>query len=307
MIDVRRLQVLRAVHQHGSVTAAAAALHLTASAVSQQLRALAKDVGAELLQREGRQARLTPAARVLVRHGDEMYARWERVRTELAGLTGGSGGQLRVSAFPTALSALVVPAAKLLWRRRPDLLLSLSEAESSECFELLVTEAIDVAVVVPLPGNPPQDSRRFEQGLLADDVQDLIVPAGHRLAERRTVVLQDAAEEPFVAAPDSIDQHQLIMAACQAAGFTPRIEHQAQEWNAIVTLVGAGFGVSLMPRLAPIRVDAGVVRVPLHGTPAPRRRLLTCVRRGSVDNPAVAAGLAALRETAAERMDVSVR
>ncbi|RKS71809.1 DNA-binding transcriptional LysR family regulator [Actinomadura pelletieri DSM 43383] len=299
MIDVRRLHVLRAVQQYGSVTAAASALHLTVSAVSQQLHSLGDDVGAELVRREGRHAVLTPAAYVLLRHGGEIYAQWERAEAELAALREGSGGPLRLGAFPTALAALVAPAARELRRAHAELSLELVEAESSECFDLLLSRSIDIGIVVPLPDDPTRHDERFEQEALVDDVQDLIVPAGHRLAGGGPVELADAAEETFVAAPGSIDQHQLILAACQAAGFVPRVGHRAQEWNAIVSLVGAGFGVSLMPRLAPVRADAGVVRVPLRGAPLPRRRLLTCVRRGSGARPAVAAGLAALHEAAA--------
>ncbi|WP_327672699.1 MULTISPECIES: LysR family transcriptional regulator [unclassified Streptomyces] len=299
MIDVRRLQILQIVHRHGSMTAAAQALHLTPAAVSQQIHSLARDLEVELVERRGRGATLTPAAYTLLRHTDVLYAQWEAARAELAAFQSDAAGLLRITAFPTALAGLVVPAAQQLRRDAPGLRLELAEAEASQSFDLLATGATDLAVIVPLPDNPPATDPRFDQQPLADEVQDLLVPCEHPLARSSGVQLADAVSEIFVAAPDSIDQHQLILAACQAAGFVPRIEHRAQEWNAIIALVGGGFGVSLIPRSAPLPPGAPVVRVPLRGAPAPRRRLLTCVRRGSDAQPAIAQGLSALHAAAA--------
>ncbi|MFD5203927.1 LysR family transcriptional regulator [Streptomyces sp. NPDC058375] len=306
MIDLRRLQVLRAVHQHGTVTEAAAVLHLTPSAVSQQIQSLSKDLKVVLLERHGRRVRLTQAAHALLRHADALYAQWESATAEMAAFGRGAGGVLRMSAFPTALSALLIPAALSIREEFPAMRVEMSEAESSACFDLLLSDRIDIALVVPLPGNPTPRDQRFDQRPLAEDPQDLIVPEGHRLAGRGPVELAEAASEAFVAAPDSIDQHQLILAACQAAGFSPHIEHRAQEWNAILSLVAHGFGVSLLPRLAPIPAGVPVVRVPLRGAPVPARRLVTCIRMGSHEQPAVARGLAALRGAAGARSGISV-
>ncbi|MER7899352.1 LysR family transcriptional regulator [Streptomyces sp. NPDC096046] len=306
MIDLRRLRVLRAVHQHGTVTDAASALHLTASAVSQQIQALSKDLQVVLLERDGRRVRLTQAAHALLRHADVLYAQWEEATAELAGYGRGAGGLVRMSAFPTALTALLVPAALSIQQEDPAMSVEMSEAESSECFDLLLGDRIDIAVVVPLPGSPTPMDQRFDQQPLADDPQDLIVPEGHRLTDRGPIELAEAADETFIAAPGSIDQHQLILAACQAAGFSPHIVHRAQEWNAILSLVAHGFGVSLLPRLAPIPLGVPVVRVPLRGSPVPVRRLVTCIRKGSQGQPAVARGLAALRRAAASRSDINV-
>ncbi|MEE1927862.1 LysR family transcriptional regulator [Streptomyces sp. TRM 70351] len=301
MIDLRRLQVLRTVRQHRTVTGAAAALHLTPSAVSQQVQSLARDLGVALVERQGRGVVLTAAAETLLRHADVLYAQWEVAQGELAAHRDGSrAGPLSMGAFPTALAALVAPAAVRMEHSGSPAPVRLTEAESSQCFDLLQSGVLDVAVVVPLPDSPAPADTRFEQEFLLDDPQDLIVPHGHALDAGRPVALADAREERFVAAPRNIDQHQLILAACQAAGFTPRIEHEAQEWNAIVSLVAHGFGVSLLPRLAPIPSGLPVRRVPLHGQPSPSRRLLTCVRRGSARQRAIAGGLAALRAVAAE-------
>src|ERR671917_1143306 len=139
MIDLRRLHVLRMLDEHGTVTAAAAALFLTPSAVSQQIRLLGRDIGVELLERVGRGVRLTPAARLLLGHTDRLYADWERVLAEVAAAP--AGGALRLCAFPTALAALVAPAAAEL-RGTTDV--ELTEAGNAECFALLLAGGADI-------------------------------------------------------------------------------------------------------------------------------------------------------------------
>ncbi|PRX99073.1 LysR family transcriptional regulator [Allonocardiopsis opalescens] len=299
MIDLRRLQALRVLHQHGTVTAAAQALHLTPSAVSQQIRLLSQELGVELLRREGRRVHLTPAARTLLDHADLLQAQWELARADLDAHTEGGLGELRIASFPTGLASFVAPAALRLRAEHPRLAVRMSEVEIRGCFDRLLSGDVDIAVLVPLPGTPPPDDPRFRQFPLWADPQDLIVPAGHPLAARPSVALAEAAYEPWIAAPDTVDCHQEIMVACATAGFTPRIVHEVQEWNAIASLVAHGFGVCLMPRLAPILPSLDVVRVPLHGVPTPSRHFLACVRRGSERRPAIAHGLAALHAVAA--------
>jgi DNA-binding transcriptional LysR family regulator len=238
--------------------------------------------------------RLTPAARVLLGHADRLYADWERVLAEAAAAP--AGGVLRLCGFPTALAALLAPAAAAL---RDALAVEVTEADNAECFALLLAGEADIAVVLPAPEAPPRDDPRFDQQPLLQDPFDLVVPAGHPLATADEVDLSAAADEPWIGA-DRGDDSAIVLAACSAAGFAPRIAHGAKEWNGVVALVSHGFGVCLMPRLAPIPAHHRVVRIPLRGAPAPSRTVLTCVRRGSREQSAIARGLAALADVGAQ-------
>ncbi|MEU1329398.1 LysR substrate-binding domain-containing protein [Streptomyces sp. NPDC005865] len=162
---------------------------------------------------------------------------------------------------------------------------------------MLLADESDVALVLPGPDAPPVTDARFEQSPLLTDRQDLLVPEGHRLARPEGVDLAEAAEEPWIVKKSNNDTYPLVMAACTAAGFTPRVAHEVKEWYAVSLLVAEGFGVCLMPRIVPLPRHA-VVRVPLLGTSVPARRFLTAVRRGSAAHPVLAAGLDALREVA---------
>ncbi|MGH2602079.1 MAG: LysR substrate-binding domain-containing protein [Dehalococcoidia bacterium] len=111
-----------------------------------------------------------------------------------------------------------------------------------------------------------------------------------------TVSLADAAHEPWIiAAPGSSDCARLVAAACTAAGFTPKISHEATDVAAVAARVSYGLGVSLVPRLAPVPSAYPVVRIALR-EPAPSRHILSCVRCGSDRQPLIARGLAALRD-----------
>ncbi|MVU76574.1 LysR family transcriptional regulator [Nocardia sp. ET3-3] len=305
MIDPR-LQALRVLRDHGTVTAAAAALHLTPSTVSQQLRGLARELDVELLEQVGRRVQLTPAGQALLRHADLLAAQVESARAELAEHRAGIAGILRISAMPTALAALVAPAAARLRDANPGLAVELIEDESAHCFETLLTGDSDIAIVLPAPGGPAPDDPRFEQRPLLAEPLDLLVPAGHSLAERGGVALAEAAAEPWITGRARITHHLVVSAACAAAGFAPRIAGQAVDFPGVAAMVAHGFGVSLVPRLAVLPPDAAVIRVPLRDDPAPVRRHLSAVRRGGAEHPVIEAGLAVIREVCRERTGITV-
>ncbi|GAB3563665.1 LysR family transcriptional regulator [Spelaeicoccus albus] len=298
MID-HRLQVLRVVAEMGTVTAAARALNYTPSAVTHQLRGLAEDVGAPLTVPHGRNIRLTPAARVLLAHADELFARWEEIRAELSESLPDAGvGTLTLCGFSTAAAALLPSVVVAVRQRFARLDVHIIEADPEECFDLLLTDDADVAVVVATSSLPQSGDRRFDQRLLFDDPLDLLVPADHPLAGRQRVRLSEAASEPWIVDRPGRPYRGLVLAACSAAGFTPAVAHESSEWDTGAALVSAGLGVALVPRLARLPHGYRVERIRLLGDPAPSRRILTGVRAGSRSQPGIAAALDALVETA---------
>jgi DNA-binding transcriptional LysR family regulator len=300
MIDAR-LQTLRVLHEQGTVTATAHVLHLTPSTVSQQLQHLSREVGLPLLEPEGRRVRLTPAAHTLLGHADTLFAQWERARADLAAHRDGTAGRVRIRGVSSAVAELVAPAVARLRAADPGLDAHVSEEESDDCFPLLLSGRADLAVLIPTADSPPPTDERFDQEPLLDEPQDLLVPEGHRLAERSRADLAEAAHEDWIASPARADQYRLLLASCAAAGFTPHVAHEAREWFAISALVAHGFGVCLIPRLAPVPPEHPVRRVRLSGPSRPSRRLVTAVRRGSREQPPIARVLDALHTVVRER------
>ncbi len=297
MID-HRLHVLRLLAEHGTVTATAEALHYTPSAVSHQLRTLARDLGVTLLVPEGRGVRLTPAARTLLDRSHELYTSWETIRADVAASADDATGSLRMCGFSTAAAALLPPVASALARTAPRVTVRIIEADPEECFDLLLADDADLAVVVATAGLPPTSDARFDQRPLLDDPLDLLVPSSHPLAERSSVQLGETADEPWIVDRPGRPHHRLVLTACAEAGFTPAVAHEAAEWDTGAALVEAGLGVALVPRLARLPAGYAVVRVPLRGDPSPARHIRTGVRRGGRGHPVLAAALAALDATA---------
>ncbi|GAB3742856.1 LysR family transcriptional regulator [Nocardiopsis nanhaiensis] len=298
MIDLRRLRILRAVAHHGTVTAAAEALHFTPSAASQQIRQLARELDVTLLEPQGRGVRLTPAARSLLEHADAIQARWEQAEVEMRGLGTEPSGPLRVASFPVALSRLLAPMAAALYTDYPRLDVRVLESEPGESLDLLFRGDIDLTVLESAPSTPSLSDTRFEQNPLLEDPLDLLVPDGHRLADRASVPLVETSRESWILPPPGTTCRAHAMTACGAVGFTPQGEHQALAWGSVASLVAHGLGVALVPRLADLSPDLAVTRVRLEGTPSPSRTLLTFTRAGSRRHPAIAAAVAELERIA---------
>ncbi|WP_344566878.1 LysR family transcriptional regulator [Streptomyces axinellae] len=301
MID-SRLRILQMVAEHGTVTAAAQALHYTPSAVSYQLRQLAAEVGVELVVHQGRGIRLTNAARILLRHAERLQEQWELARAELATAGTEPTGQVTLCGFSTAASRLLPPAAARLRDAHPHLTVRIIEAEPDRCFDLLLSEEADLALVVVTADSPPMTDHRFDQRPLLDDPLDLVVAEGHPLARRQRVTLADAAREPWIVGNPGTTYHQLVLAACMTAGFTPHIAHHADEWDTGTALVAHGFGVILVPRLARLREDLPVMRIPLRGEPAPARRITAVTRLGARGIPTLTHAVETITATAVQSL-----
>ena len=298
MIDPR-LRVLQVVAETGTMAAAAQALDYTPSAVSHQLRSLSRELGVPLLKPEGRNVRLTPAAALLLRRSNALFAHWEEIRGELQVAGGVGAGRLSMAGFSTAASALLPQVALEAMREFPDSLIQIVEADPMECVDLLRTGSVDVAVVVGTAQLPSADDPRFVQQSLMDDSLDLLVPVGHRLAGRRSIRLEEAAEESWMLDRPGSPHHELVVSACLEAGFTPRHVHRVVEWDTGAALVAAGFGVALVPRLARVPGVTELVRVPLRGDPSPVRHVRVLVRGGTSGQPEIALALRELAVVAA--------
>ena len=158
MIDARRLRVLREVAQQGTLAAAADALHLTPSAVSQQLATLEREIGQPVVERNGRGVRLTGAAEVLVGHANIVLAQLEAAAADVAAYGDGVVGTVRVVGFATALGELVAPAVVALRASHPRLELTIEELEAPECFLALARGDVDVAISMA-SSLAPEDAR----------------------------------------------------------------------------------------------------------------------------------------------------
>ncbi|MFD4867256.1 LysR family transcriptional regulator [Streptomyces sp. NPDC058412] len=295
--DIKKLRILRALAERGTVTATAEALHMTPSAVSQQLTNLARQLGVTLLEAEGRRVRLTDAAHLVLRHAEAVFAQLEAADAELAGYLAGDAGEVRVGAFSTAVPALVVPAVAALRTTRPGVEVRVREVEAAESYELLSAGGVDLALSLAAHAPTARDAR-FTRVTLLEDPLDVALPPGHPLAGAAGLRLADLSGDRWIYG-GSGPWSEITRTACEAAGFVPEQAHSASGWTAILAMVEAGMGVALVPRMVSSRASGVAVRVLAHDRPT--RHVIAAVRRGAEAAPALSHVLAALRAVAAGR------
>jgi DNA-binding transcriptional LysR family regulator len=296
VIDPRRLRVLRALADHGTVTAAGKALHFSPSAVSQQLAALESEVGQELLHRHGRRVRLTSAGQLLVRHADAVLTELDRADASMAAHAIGTLGTVEIAAFASSIIHVVAPALAVLRTEVPNLTVLVRDAEGQDSMSLLLDGSVDLAVAVGYLIEPAPDNRVVRDPLYTDPF-DVLLPPGHALAGLPEVDLHALAEDDWIAPLEGNPCRDVVLAAGQRAGFTPRVTHVSDDFHAEAALVAAGAGVALVPRTALGGAHGAVVR-PVSGT-APVRRVFAAIRRGREDHPRISAVHDALQEVAA--------
>ncbi|WP_240529716.1 LysR family transcriptional regulator [Streptomyces mangrovisoli] len=288
-LDPRRLAVLRELRRRGSLARTAEALHLTPSAVSQQLAALAREAGAPLTERDGRGVRLTGQARVLLAHADLIAAQLERARADLAAYGRGGRGAVTIGCFSSGILGLLPGALRALGESLPGVRVDVVEAEPPDVFTALDAGQVDLVVAVDFAAAPPHTDTRYDRVDLLTDVLDLVLPAGHPLAGRDRVALRELARDAWIVGSAAGCCGAVARSVCAAAGFTPDVRHAVDDWAALAALVEAGQGVALVPRLVrEVYAHRRLALPPLAGGP-PSRNVFAAVRAGAEGDPVLTA------------------
>ncbi|MEV4971419.1 LysR family transcriptional regulator [Streptomyces scopuliridis] len=287
MIEARHLRVLRTVAATGSFSAAARELGCTQPAVSQQMKALESSAGTPLIVRTGREMRLTQAGEALVRHATGILAGLTAAEEEIAAIAGLRAGRVRLVSFPSGSSTLVPTALAALRAAHPGTRVSLVEAEPPSSAVMLRDGECDVALAFRYGGHGAEWDDLVVRPLLVDRLVGL-VPEGHRLADAGTVAIAELAAESWIAGcPRCRTQ---LVDACEAAGFTPRIDFATDDYPAVIGLVAAGLGVAVLPELAMESVRTEGVRT-LTVEPSVHREIVALTLPDLAQVPAVAATL----------------
>lgn len=307
MLNVHRLSVLHAVVSEGSVTAAAAGLSYTPSAVSQHIAALERETGTPLLERIGRRVRPTPAGALLARYADDILDKVQEAEEALGALVTGRTGRIRMASFGSAGTALVPPAVADFRSLHPQVDVQLAIAEQPEALAALRADRADLAVVIlditrdgdeSAPAMPGDRALRWHP-LLADPYF-VALPAGHPLAGRREIALTDLARERMVSGDRNrvCPCSQAFLAICGAAGFQPEFAIEVDDYPTVQSLVAAGLGVAPIPLLGlSPAVHDGVAIRPLVA-PAITRRIFAVSSAGRALDPLISAMAASLAAAA---------
>jgi DNA-binding transcriptional LysR family regulator len=293
MLDVKRIRVLQEVVARGSFSAAAESLHLSQSAVSQQIAALEREAGVPLLERTSDGPKLTVAGETLMEHGDAVLCRLEDAERELAQIAGLEGGRLRLASFPTASATLMTRALAEFRRRFPKVELEFGEAEPEDAYPELKRGDFDLAVVFDYPAFPLEFSRDVEAELIYVEPMRVALPPGHPLAAAKSVRIADLTDEYWLCGALPSSCRDQVLDLCREAGFEPQISFQSEDYEVIKGFVAGGLGVTILPELA---VDHPGIELRSVRGHKPVRRVWAVTRESHARSPAADQMLGVLRE-----------
>jgi DNA-binding transcriptional LysR family regulator len=296
MLDPRRLVVLREFAAQGTIVRAAEALSFTPSAVSQQLAQLQREAGVPLFRKAGRRLELTDAGRTLVARADELLARVEEIEAELAERAGDVRGLVRVAAFQTAASALVIPALQSLAEEHPHLRVELLEAEAETSLPLLVRGGVDVAIAEEYEHAPRPQVPQLHRDYLEPDELVLALPPGHPAAATEAPVKLRSLHAARWAAPRGETAYaDVFVRLCRSVGgFEPDVRHRVIEMQTLLDIVAGGDVAAIVPLLGrPEREPRVTIRRLAEGRFT--RALYVSTRASDRRRPATAAVVEAIR------------
>ena len=295
-METRRLELLAELSRLGSMRAVAETVGTTTSTVSQQIAALAKEVGIPLIEPHGRRVRLTPAGRRLAEHAVTILAAVESAQLDL---TPGAkpSGTVRVAGFATAFRTVLLPVITGLAASHPQVRVLIREHEPAEALQLLATDLTDLALTYDynlapaVAGDPairrmPLWTARWALG----------VPARETAARgSRGTTLEEFARfraYDWIGNSRNTADEDVIRTVASMAGFTPRITHQADSLELVQDMITAGLGVGLLP--GGQAASPGVRLIPLDG-PQVELRAYAAARHGRLSWPPLAVVIRLLR------------
>src|SRR4051812_2475908 len=287
MLDLRRLQLLRELHERGTIAAVADALQFTPSAVSQQLAMLERETGVTLLEKAGRGVRLTDPALVLVAHADALLDRAARAEADLAAAAGTVAGRARIATFQSVALQLAIPAMAALTHQAPQLRTELVEAEPEQALPALALGDVDLVLGDEWEHQPLRLPKGLERHELFDDPVHIALPEKIRHAAFGAL-----DNEAWTTGHPGMAWEQMTRRTCrELGGFEPDIRHRTNDATVSLALVARGLAVALVPSLA---IPDEHPRVALRPTGV-KRRILAVVREADAARPSVQALLASLR------------
>lgn len=302
--DPGQLRLLALIDRHGSLTGAAHALGVTPAAVTQQVARAERDWNAPLVVRGPRGASLTAAGALLAEHGRIIDEQTDRAGERLAALLGHLSLRLRVGAFLAAALHLLPPALTALRHRYPKADVSVEDLLSDRGVERVAAGELDVAVIASW-ALPPEPLPNVAVHTLLRDPMVIVLPDDHPLVTGSPagtpLRLEQLRDESWVTILAGHAAREQLDRAAGGAGFTPRIRFQTASYDLAQALVGTGYGVALVSRLALTRTS-GTTHRPLTGPPL-HRDLHAVTRSDTALTPLADVFRALLLDVAAELKD----
>ncbi|TLS46620.1 LysR family transcriptional regulator [Streptomyces montanus] len=295
-----QLRSLVELTRRGTITAVAQALGYTPGGVSQQIAALEKATGMELLRRVGRRVELTDAGRTLARHAERILSTEAEAVEALERSRGEVSGVLRVGLFATAAAEILPLALRRVHEAHPGLAVHSRDMDVDEVYDAVASGGVDLALGLDYPDVPIRRDPALRVTQLYRERFSLAVPTGS-MDGREEVALADTRELGWIMPSADSYYGRAVRTACRRAGIEPDVRHEVTDTAATLALVEAGIGVStvtdLMLRLRASRFDVVRLRETIE------RHIVVMFRSSAERRPTVAALVDVLRAVAETRRD----
>ena len=278
-MELRHLRYCVAIAEEASFTRAALRLRIAQPALSRQIKAVENEIGEPIFERQSRGVALTEAGRVFIASARVVLTEAEAAIHKARRAGRGELGVLRIGFTASAsFNPFVTGAIRDFRTGYPDVEVELVEEATSSLLARFTAGRLDVAFMRPAPG---EVDHLISQHAVTEPLV-VAMPSGHRLASRRTLPLQSLSEDAFILYPRSNGRglFDLIVTACQRAGFSPKILQVAPQLTSVVNLVATGIGVSIVPASMAQVATAGVVYRAIVKAP---KASVTLVRRSETE------------------------
>ncbi|WP_240424061.1 LysR family transcriptional regulator [Microbacterium halotolerans] len=284
--STHRLLLLRELQLRGTITAVASALRYSPSTVSQQLAQLEREVGAPLLQADGRRVRLTPQGETVAAHAARLMALEEQARAEID-IAHATPPHVRIAALQTSAHALLSRMLDVLAVSHPAMRVDVWVLPPEEGLFEVEARGFDLAIAEQYPGHTRERRPGLDRVVLGRDPIRLAVGPDSPVTS-----LADTKDLPWVMEPVGTAVRTWSVQQCREAGFEPDVRYSAADLLAQVRLISSGHAVGLLPEQLLTTEDTPVTLIDLPGSPS--RELFTAARESSRDTSGIVAVRAAL-------------
>lgn len=295
-MNLRDLRYLVAVADHRHFGRAADACHVSQPTLSAQLKKLESFLGVQLVERSSKQVMLTAIGEEVAHRAQRMLNLADDIVEVARAASDPLAGDVRMGVIPTVAPYLLPHLMPALAERIPRLRPLLHEEQTQPCLERLRTGGIDLAIIaIPMEGG-----EAFAQLTLYDEPFLLAAPAGHELARRDTIPLDELAEARVLLLEEGHCLRDQALSVCHAVGAREAREFRATSLETLRQMVVTGAGITLLPRMAAQtgQTGSGPGRLALRrfADPQPRRRIAALWRKGSAREPTVRAIAEVIRQ-----------
>lgn len=265
-MELHQLQILRELGALGSVTAVAAAMNVTPSAVSQQLAALQRGFRTPLTRKDGRRLVLTSAGAVLASAGAEAIDAMAAARNAIDEFETDASGVVSISGFHSVGQALFGALIRELGASDSAPAVRLTDEDVAQSEFPALTSRYDLVLAHRMEHSEPWPTHGIRSLTLVREPLDVAVAGSHPLATRSALSPDDVADEPWVTSRVGYSPDDVLRAISAVANRAPEIRHRINDYGAVSAVVAAGGAIGMLPRYTSRSVDdRDIVRLPLRG------------------------------------------